>query len=183
MPKPLNHTVAGGPSLEWVEELEASVAVYSKGFTECPIPCPVCPLEMIAGFPAPFGEQTGAVALTGSLTGGFGLEVTGVGPQPSPRGLGHLVALASWAGGTGRCWLSTHCPPVPRSWEAQGRLGLTPRCQDQASTPSTVPRQGAYPQWVPTFLLAHIHSYGDNSEPPLSHFPLTAPPHSKPLSF
>lgn len=52
MPKPLSHRVAGGPSLEWVQELEALVAVCPEGFPGCPIPCPVCPLERSWVFPA-----------------------------------------------------------------------------------------------------------------------------------
>lgn len=51
------------------------------------------------------------------------------------------------------------------------------------SSPSTAPGQDDCPQQVLVFHPAHIHSYSDNSEPPPAPFPLTTPPHSKPLSF
>lgn len=118
---------------------------------------------------------------TGSLAGcsrghrrGTPNQPQGPGAPGGPRELGFgyrkvlvqrpLPACAQELGSTGQPWPSA---TVPGS-------GLGP---------GTVPRQGAYPQWVLTFVLAHIHSYGDNSEPPPSHFPLTAPPDSKPLSF
>lgn len=69
-------------------------------------------------------------------------------PNPNPllRGLGHLGAQGSWAGGTERCWLSTHRPPVPRIWAAlaslhSARIGPQPpaQCPDREPIPSGSP--------------------------------------------